>query len=332
MWREDPMTDVFEQFYLDHQDADGNLTDAQMAQMLTLDQQGDTGTPLPETDVPDIEAAPEEAQSPPETLPAEAEQPQPEPVVLAKDGVHTIPFEKLEEARQQAQHWSRIAAEKDAEIARLTAAATPATQPVTEVPAEPTGEAVTFGDYSDEAMAKGVKAVASAEVAKAVAALSEKFEQVLAPIKEQEQTTALEAHFKALTDANPDHNQIVSGQPLQDWIEKQPSFVRDQYKTVFERGTAAQVIELVSTFKSQSGIGQPAPAANPAASAAQKAKDVIAAAKGARVTSLSDIPAGSAAHHDEADAIREMTNGGLMAKFGSMSDPAKILAQLDRLV
>ena len=324
--------DVFEQFYLDHQDADGNLTDAQMAQMLTLDQQGDTGTPLPETDVPDIDAAPAEAQSPPETLPAEAAQPQPEPVVLAKDGVHTIPFEKLEEARQQAQHWSRIAAEKDAEIARLMAATAPATQPAAEVPAEPTGEAVTFGDYSDEDMKKGVQAVASAEVAKAVAAINAKFEQVLAPLKAQEQTTALEAHFKALTDANPDHNQIVSGQPLQDWIEKQPSFVRDQYKAVFERGNAAQVIELVSTFKSQSGMGQPAAAASTAATAAQKAKDAIANAKSVRTTSLTDIPAGSTAHHNEADAIREMTNGGLMAKFGSMSDPSKILAQLDQLV
>jgi hypothetical protein len=318
--------DVFEQFYLDHQDADGNLTDAQMAQMLTLDQQGDTGTKLPETDVPDIDAAPAEAQSLPETLPVEATQPQPEPVVLAKDGVHTIPFEKLEEARQQAQHWSRIAAEKDAEIARLTADVQAPTQPA-EGEATPQGEAVTFGDYSDEAMTKGVQAVASAEVAKAVAAMQAKFEQVLAPLKEQEQTTALEAHFKALTDANPDHNQIVSGQPLQDWIEKQPSFVRDQYKTVFERGTAAQVIELVSTFKSQSGIGQTAPT-----SAAQKAKDAIASAKVVRPTSLTDIPAGSSAHHDEAEAIREMTNGGLMAKFGSMSDPSKILAQLDRLV
>lgn len=324
--------DVFEQFYLDHQDADGNLTDAQMAQMLTLDQQGDTGTPLPETDVPDIDAAPAEAQSLPETLPAEAAQPQPEPVVLAKDGVHTIPFEKLEEARQQAQHWSRIAAEKDAEIARLMAATAPATQPGAEVPAEPTGEAVTFGDYSDEDMKKGVQAVASAEVAKAVAAINAKFEQALAPLKAQEQTAALEAHFKALTDANPDHNQIVSGQPLQDWIEKQPSFVRDQYKAVFERGNAAQVIELVSTFKSQSGMGQPAAAASTAATAAQKAKDAIANAKSVRTTSLTDIPAGSTAHHNEADAIREMTNGGLMAKFGSMSDPSKILAQLDQLV
>lgn len=317
--------DVFEKFYLDHQDADGNLTDAQTAQMLSLDPQGDTGN-QPESGEPDTDAAEAEAQSPPETLPVEAAQPQPEPVVLAKDGVHTIPFEKLEEARQQAQHWSRIAAEKDAEIARLTAAVQAPTQPA-EGEAPPEGEAVTFGDYSDEAMTKGVQAVASAEVAKAVAAINAKFEQVLAPIKEQEQTTALEAHFKALTDANPDHNQIVSGQPLQDWIEKQPSFVRDQYKTVFERGTAAQVIELVSTFKSQSGIGQTA-----APSAAQKAREAIANAKVVRPTSLTDIPAGSSAHHDEAEAIREMTNGGLMAKFGSMQDPAKILAQLDRLV
>lgn len=323
--------DVFEQFYLDHQDADGNLTDAQMAQMLTLDQQGDTGTQLPESDVPDIDAAPAEAKSPPETLPAEAAQPEPEPVVLAKDGVHTIPFEKLEEARQQAQHWARVAAEKDAEIARLAAAVQAPTQPAAEETPEPTGEDVTFGDYSDEAMKKGVQAVAAAEIAKAVAAINAKFEPVLAPIKEQAQNAALEAHFKALTDANPDHNEIVTGQPLQDWIEKQPSFVRDQYKVVFERGTADQVIELVSTFKSQSGIGQTA-AASTAADAARKAKEVIASAKVVRPTSLTDIPAGSTAHHDEAEAVHQMTSNGLLAKFTGVSDHDKIMAQLDRLV
>lgn len=324
--------DVFEKFYLDHQDADGNLTDAQTAQMLTLDpSQGDTDTQLSEDDEPDIVAEQPEAKSPPETLPAEAAQPEPEPVVLAKDGVHTIPFEKLEEARQQAQHWARVAAEKDAEIARLAAAVQAPTQPAAEETTEPTGEDVTFGDYSDEAMKKGVQAVAAAEIAKAVAAINAKFEPALAPIKEQAQNAALEAHFKALTDANPDHNEIVTGQPLQDWIEKQPSFVRDQYKVVFERGTADQVIELVSTFKSQSGIGQTA-AASTAADAARKAKEVIASAKVVRPTSLTDIPAGSTAHHDEAEAVHQMTSNGLLAKFTGVSDHDKIMAQLDRLV
>ena len=324
--------DVFEKFYLDHQDADGNLTDAQTAQMLALDpSQGDTDTQLSEDGEPDTVAEQPEAKSPPETLPVEAAQPEPEPVVLAKDGVHTIPFEKLEEARQQAQHWARVAAEKDAEIARLAAAVQAPTQPAAEETPEPTGEDVIFGDYSDEAMKKGVQAVAAAEIAKAVAAINAKFEPALAPIKEQAQNAALEAHFKALTDANPDHNEIVTGQPLQDWIEKQPSFVRDQYKVVFERGTADQVIELVSTFKSQSGIGQTA-AASTAADVARKAKEAIANAKGVRPTSLTDIPAGSTAHHDEAEAVHQMTSNGLLAKFTGVSDHDKIMAQLDRLV
>lgn len=329
--------DVFEKFYLDHQDADGNLTDAQTAQMLALDPfQGDTDTQVPENDVPDIDATPAEAKSPPETLPVEAAQPEPEPVVLAKDGVHTIPFEKLEEARQQAQHWARVAAEKDAEIARLAAAAAqaPTTPPAEEEQSPAEGEPM-FGDYSDEDMKKGVVSVATpvvkAEVAKAIAEINAKFEQVLAPIKVQEQAAALEAHFKALTDANPDHNEIAAGKPLQDWIESQPSFVRDHYKAVFERGTTNQVIELVSTFKKQSGYEPTAPTAS-AATAAQKAKEAIANAKSVRPTSLTDIPSGSTAHHDEAEAVREMTSTGLMAKFSNVGDRDKIMAQLDRLV
>lgn len=326
--------DVFEKFYLDHQDADGNLTDAQTAQMLALDpSQGDTSTQLLEDDGPAIDANQPEAKSPPEPLPTEAPQPTPEPVVLAKDGEHIIPFQKLEEARQQAQHWARVAAEKDAEIARLAAAAAqaPTTPDTEETTTTPSVDEVTFGDYSDEDMKKGVLAVASAVVSKAVADLNTKLEKAIAPIKEQEQASALEAHFKALTDANPDHNEIVTGQPLQDWIAKQPSFVRDHYKAVFERGTAPQVIELVSTFKSQSGIGQTNAAAT-AAAAAQKAKDAIANAKVARPTSLTDIPAGSTAHHDEVEAIREMTSTAILNKFMADNDPAKIMEKLSRLV
>ncbi|WP_230690807.1 hypothetical protein, partial [Streptococcus pneumoniae] len=83
--------------------------------------------------------------------------------------------------------WARVAAEKDAEIARLAAAVQAPTQPAAEETTEPTGEDVTFGDYSDEAMKKGVQAVAAAEIAKAVAAINAKFEPVLAPIQEQAQ-------------------------------------------------------------------------------------------------------------------------------------------------
>lgn len=78
----------------------------------------------------------------------------------------------------------------------------------------------------------------------------------LAPIREATRETLRDRHFKAIRDAHADFDDIVKGRDLDSWVDEQPSFVRDQYKSVLERGTANSVVELLSAFKKARGAQQ----------------------------------------------------------------------------
>ena len=99
-------------------------------------------------------------------------------------------------------------------------------------------------------------------------------------------------------------------------------------RAVIEGGTAPEVIELLSAFKSATGVltagnGKPDPAT--------AAKAAIAKAQSAPPTSLSEIPAGSAAHHDQGEAVLEMSTAGLMNMFDGKS-PEQIKTLLNRSI
>lgn len=313
-----------EEFFLAHQ-VDGDLTGEQMAQMLTLPE-GDSG--LPQSSVPDADAVADtktdvEVQNPVEAV-AQASEVE-KPVVLAKDGVHTIPFEKLEEARTQAQHWRDVAAEKQAQLDALQKAP-PAAEQSTAPEAQADGEL--FGDYSEEAIKSGVEKLVAKQTAAMQADFDAKLASVLEPIQKQNQKSVEDAHFSAITQAHPDAMSVAASPELAKWIESQPSFARTGYSGVLERGTAQEVVELLDAYKSATGKTAAATGQPDVAAAAQAA---IAKAKSAPPTSLSEIPAGSKAPFDEAGAMLEMSEAGLMSKFDGKT-PEQINALLSRLL
>jgi hypothetical protein len=317
------------EYFLANQ-ADGELTEAQTSHMLGLPE-GDT--PKGESGEPDttLEAKPaaEVAKVDPAQEPAAEKQ----PVILAKDGVHTIPFEKLEEARQDGQRWKNTAADLMAQVEAHAAelatfkAKTAAGEKAT-APAPVAGtEEVDFGDYSDEAIRAGVEKLVDMRVKAATADLESKFSGALEPIQKERALTETEKHFSAIEESHSDFEAVVESKEMTDWIAKQPSFVRDSYKAVIQEGTAPQVIELLDTYKQSTGI--------PAATGAGK-PDVVAAAKAAidkaqskPPTSLTEIPSGSTAAHDPAEAIQEMSEAGLMTMFENKT-PEQINALLAR--
>ncbi|MNL03277.1 hypothetical protein D3C87_1238080 [compost metagenome] len=63
----------------------------------------------------------------------------------------------------------------------------------------------------------------------------------------------------------------------------------------------------------------------------KKADEVIASVKSKTPISLSDVPAGAKVHHDEAEAMAEMSPLDLMAKFEGKT-PAQIEALMRKLV
>ncbi|HWV10252.1 MAG TPA: hypothetical protein VN156_11975, partial [Pseudomonas sp.] len=103
--------DQIEQFLTTHQDADGNLSEADMGRLLRGDFQGDTPTAGQpgESGAPDTSgdakepggtkeggdpaSPPEPAKTPePAAGAKEGDQPTDTPVILAKDGKHTISY------------------------------------------------------------------------------------------------------------------------------------------------------------------------------------------------------------------------------------------------
>lgn len=295
--------------------------------------EGDSTTPAMES-VQGSESPDAVADDKTQTQQAQAEpkvEPEPKPVILAKDGVHTIPFEQLEAARE-AERQARAAEEAlRAEIAQLQAqlASKPApeTQAVPTTP-EPGIDKDLFGDFSEEALAKGVELVVERRTAALTAqltALHQQLQAVAEPLQRQQVDSATKAHFDAIHAKHADSDALVQSAAFAAWIEAQPSFSRDGLKAVVAQGTAEQVIEMLDAYRKSAG----SPSQPEAASVAAAAQAAIAKAKSAPPSSLSEIPAGSQAHHDEAASMLEKSPQSLMSMFDGKS-PEQISALMSR--
>lgn len=336
------MTTTQSEFFQAHA-VNGELTDAQMLQMMNLPE-GDTSALLdggmPDAAAPE-QVKPDSAQGPTNDKTNDsATTPEPDPakaVVLAKDGVHTIPYEKLVEARDGAKHWKDQAEAAMAELNALKAQAqqrADAGQAPTQTDAAvATAQAAIaqgvdpaiFGDFSEEALATGIQTLVDMRVQERVDAALNK---ALAPLQQQQQAEAANAHLSAIYAAHPDADSIAESKELASWIAAQPSFARAGFQAVLQQGSTAEVIEFFDTFKQATGrAAQQTATGKPDVAAAAQA--ALAKAKAPVPTSLSEIPAGSKAHHDETEALMEMSDSNALNSFMGKS-PEQIRALLER--
>lgn len=305
-----------EAFYLEHQ-VNGELTDAQTMQMLSLPE-GDSTTPV-QSDVPDVAAT--EVKPEPVEVVGETK---PEPVILAKDGVHTIPFEKLAEARESERLARQMAADLQAQLDALKSA-----PPVAKVETpEPVEQGDVFGDFSEEAIAKGVEKLVASKTAALTADLEARLAAVLAPLQAKQVESAADQHFSAINAKHPDVESVVPSQEFTNWIDSQPSVVRGSLKHAIEEGTALEVIEVLDAYKASTGKTV---AQTPKVDVAAAAQAAIAKAQSAPPMSLSEIPAGANVVSDEVNAMMEMSSAGLMSKFDGKS-PEQIMALMSRVL
>lgn len=262
---------------------------------------------------------------------------EPEPVVLAKDGKNTIPFSVLEAERERVRQLEQDLAalkqapqpgSKEAEGQAATeegAQATPSAE-LSALVAE-RDEALYAGD-AERAHELSMKIIdiqndlaASAALARMKAETSaskerETQEQMVATATER--AAVLVEKYPFLNPDDPAANQVAidgvvaernrlvaSGVPLADAIEKAVAKVAPMF--------------------------EPKPTTTPPADATAKAAEAIAKAKAQVPTSLSQVPAGSAAHHDEGEAIRNKSGLSLMQTFeGKSSD--EILKLMSRVI
>jgi len=338
-----PITDI-EKFYQEHAGEDGILPEEDMAKMLVgYYDTDDTAEPpyaveVEGADFPAEETEEKESQETSEDTEVEAEEEEKEPVVMAKDGKHTIPYSELENAREAVKS-------SKAEVETLKTEAETLKQQLEELQGK-----TDVAEQLKEAQAIDAETGKTDEVDKLLSdlrdtdpelaeifdkrdmshreqirALEGKIEGLtktitdkLAPFESSMEDMAEDSHFKAITDAHSDFDQIIDSGELERFVNTVPSFMRGEYQRVFANGTSQEVIDLVQSYKDIKGIATPSSETGKVPSK-EEAEKIIADAEekasGKTPTSLSEVPAGSNAHHDPAEAMHNMSSMKLLQMF-----------------
>lgn len=233
-----------------------------------------------------------------------------EKVVLARDGVHTIPYEKLVEARERDRVSQEALAAANAELESLRKQLqTPATVAPTQQEQDiETAQAAIdagvnpdyFGDFSEEALAEGINRLIDERVKAQVDA---QVAQALQPMQAREQESAEAAHYRTIYEAHQDIDSILESGEFDAWKGAQPTYVQAALDGVLAQGTAEQVVELLNNYKqSTNSTAEPAKADKPSTDDLKaKAREAINNTAPPIPASLSDIPGG----HKGATSITE---------------------------
>lgn len=312
--------------FIDDSFNDGDWSPQDAAQYLEMSMNGDTSQEE-SIDTPADTAADEQTTEPedkddapaPETITDKPEDDATsnddadadgEKVVLARDGVHTIPYEKLVEARERDRVSQEALAAANAELEILRKQAqTPATVAPTQQEQDiETAQAAIdagvnpdyFGDFSEEALAEGINKLIDERVKAQVDA---QVAQALQPIQAREQESAEAAHYRTIYEAHQDIDSILESGEFETWKGAQPSYIQSALDGVLAQGTAEQVVELLNNYKqSTNSTAEPAKADKPSVDDLKaKAREAINNAAPAIPASLSDIPGG----HKGATSITE---------------------------
>ena len=236
--------------------------------------------------------------------------------IASKSGEYTIPYEKLTSARTERDQYKAEAAQLREQLASLTAAQASnfaAAQQQAQTRAD-AGQAPTqadsnlalaqaaaaqgvdvaiFGDFSEEGIANGVAQLVAQMEARANARVEEKLNAALAPLREREAQSAVNAHQQAIYGAHPDADEVYESSEFKAWMGNQPSYARAAIEYTLANGTAQQVVEVFSTFKGATGKGTPADAVSKALAKAQQQPPM----------SLSELPGASASGNGDAERV-----------------------------
>ena len=257
-------------------------------------------------------------------------------VVLARDGKHTIPYEKLEEARKGEQHWKAQAEAAQQQLAELQAQAQARADAGTaptktdnmvataEAAIEAGADVGIFGDFSEEALAKGIATLVEQQVQARVNA-------ALEPLATKQAKDAAAAHYDAIYSKHPDADSIAQSTEFAAWVNAQPSAVRNAYWGLFDPHTGGTAQEIVEVFDAFKGMSTPNPNTPAAANTKAAASAAVAAAKATPPASLSSIPGARVEGASELDRAADMSGPDMLEATKNMS-PAQIEAWLDRQI
>lgn len=323
--------------FIDDSFNDGEWSAQDAAQYLEMSMNGDTSqeerieTPADtaadeQTDTPDDKDDTPATEAPADTPnDSSNDDVEGEKVVLARDGVHTIPYEKLVEARERDRVSQEALAAANAELEILRKQAqTPATvAPSQQEQDIETAQAAIdagvnpdyFGDFSEEALANGIKQLVNADVAAQVKA---QIAEALKPMQAREQESAAEAHMRTIYEAHTDADSIVESGEFNSWKASQPSYIQSALDGVLAQGTAEQVVELLNNYKQSTTSTPAADAGKPSTDDLKaKAREAIKNTAPAVPASLSDIPGGHKGVTDIREQMESMSGIELVDAMSS---------------
>ena len=198
--------------------------------------------------------------------------------IASKSGTYTIPYQKLADARTDRDSWKAKAEALEAQVQTLSAKqqanlaqAQQDAQARADAGQAPTkadnmvavaegaiadgADASLFGDFSEDALAKGIQKLVDQQVDAKVEA---KVSKALEPLQAKQQQEEGQSHYDAILKAHPDAAEVAESAEFAAWRDALPSFMRAGVESALDKGTATQVIEVFATFKAASG-GKGAP-------------------------------------------------------------------------
>lgn len=261
------------------------------------------------SDAPDADDNADERDDPAADAATRDDEPetQPAPVVIAKDGKHTIPFEELEAAREQAKFWKQ-----KAELAAQANASQVAEPRQQDEPVEVDLDELEM--LADDAHESGdtetrneLRKQIRAEVERRTAA------RVLSEIAERN-AAAKQADDQAALQAEA--ARIFASQPYLNHEGEAPNHKAiAQVRALRDLNMANGMSPADALADAAAEIGRLYSPEN----AAAKADEAIKSAKARTPTSMSSIPMAATPYHDEAEAMVNMSASDLGSKFAKMT-------------
>ena len=320
----------------DYTTIEGALSPEQAAAALAAGE-GDTSAELENGGTPDATTVTDDAATTSEDAGATTEAGDPaNTVVLARDGKHTIPYETLVKHREGEQHWKAQAEAAQQQLADLQAQAQARADAGTaptktdnmlataEAAIESGADVGIFGDFSEEALAKGIATLVEQQVQARVSA-------ALEPLATKQAKDAAAAHYDAIYSKHPDADSIAQSTEFAAWVNAQPSAVRNAYWGLFDPHTGGTAQEIVEVFDAFKAVSTPNPNTPAAADPKAAASAAVAAARATPPASLSSIPGARVEGASELDRAADMSGPDMLEATKNMS-PAQIEAWLDRQI
>lgn len=264
-----------------------------------------------------------------EKTPAEDPQDESNAKILAKDGLHTIPYERLVQAREDSKEWKSKAELLERELQGIRSqqqdnGASSAEQNLATAEAAIAASnndvdvIAMFGDFSEKAIAEGVQKLVELKVPGVIeAAVAKALEPFQKQQQEQLEKTAEQNHFDAIFSVHPDAESIVESQEFNAWKDAQPSIIREAYNDVLNKGTATKINELLSLYKSSNDLNKkPEPSID---AIKEKAKQAVNTAQTQVPHSVSDLPAGSPSGITREERLKALSPAELAEAMSEMS-------------